>query len=172
MPFIAKTGCLTACALLCGMVIGWVNQPTPTTITPEPTVIIEEHVVEVETGIIPYQNDIAQTASDEDIYILGCVIRAEAGNQSFVGQKAVAEVILNRVMSPKFPNTIKEVVYQKGQFSTASVLHKYPPTDMQYQVIESVFQENEPALPSDVYFFATYPFREVYEQIGDHYFCY
>ena len=177
MPNKLTIGLLSLASVICSAMIGLQMSNHPSEVaepiqTPEPLVIIEEQIVEVDTGIVPYYEQILETASDEDMYILGCVIRAEAGNQSFLGQKAVAEVVLNRVMSPKFPNTIKEVVYQKGQFSTASVLTKYPPTDMQYEVIEAVFQESEPSLPSDVFFFATYPFREVYEQIGDHYFCY
>lgn len=41
----------------------------------------------------------------------------EARNQPFPGQVAVAEVVLNRVESPYYPNTICEVVYQPYQFS-------------------------------------------------------
>ena len=155
-----------------GYAVGWTNQPAPTVIEAEPIVLVEERVVEVSTGIAPYYDLVAQAATEEEMQILGSVIRAEAGNQSFLGQKAVAEVVLNRVMSPKFPDSIKEVVYQKGQFFTADVLKKYPPTEEQYAVIDAVLAESAPSLPADVFFFATYPFRDVYEQIGDHYFCY
>ena len=45
------------------------------------------------------------------------VVRAEAGANSKQAQKNVAYVILNRIKSGKFPNTLTEVIYQKSQFS-------------------------------------------------------
>lgn len=59
-----------------------------------------------------------QVASES--YLLACIVYCESGNQSYEGQLAVANVVLNRVKSPLFPNTISEVVYQSGQFSPAS----------------------------------------------------
>ena len=60
------------------------------------------------------------SASSDDAYLLACLVYCEAGNQSYEGQLAVANVVLNRVKSPLFPNTISEVIYQSGQFSPAS----------------------------------------------------
>ena len=62
----------------------------------------------------------APSASSDDAYLLACLVYCEAGNQSYDGQLAVANVVLNRVKSPLFPNTISEVIYQSGQFSPAS----------------------------------------------------
>lgn len=58
----------------------------------------------------------------EEIYLgelelLAQLVEAEAGNQPFEGKCLVADVILNRVESPDFPNTISEVIFQDGQFS-------------------------------------------------------
>lgn len=58
-------------------------------------------------------------ATAEDEYLLACLVDCEARNQSYEGQLAVANVVLNRVKSPKFPDTIKEVIYQKNQFTPA-----------------------------------------------------
>lgn len=52
--------------------------------------------------------------SDEDL--LAAIIYCEAGNQPYDGQLAVGIVITNRVRSPLFPNTIREVVYAADQF--------------------------------------------------------
>lgn len=52
-------------------------------------------------------------------YLLACIVYCESGNQSYEGQLAVANVVLNRVKSPLFPNTVSEVVYQRGQFTPA-----------------------------------------------------
>ena len=45
------------------------------------------------------------------------MIHAEARGEPLEGQIAVGAVIINRVKSEKFPNTITEVVYQRGQFT-------------------------------------------------------
>ena len=51
--------------------------------------------------------------------LMASIIFCEAGNQSYEGQVAVGAVIMNRVKSGNYPNTIEEVVYQSGQFSPA-----------------------------------------------------
>lgn len=56
-------------------------------------------------------------ATDGAQYLLAQLVEAEAGNQSFEGRVAVANVVLNRVASGKFPNSIEAVIYQSGQFS-------------------------------------------------------
>lgn len=53
----------------------------------------------------------------DDLYWLSHIINAESGNQSLAGKIAVGNVVLNRVASSQFPNTVKEVIYQKNQFS-------------------------------------------------------
>lgn len=55
----------------------------------------------------------------EEIVLMANVVYREARG-SFNGQVAVAEVIMNRVKSPAYPNTIKGVLSQKNQFSTYS----------------------------------------------------
>lgn len=49
--------------------------------------------------------------------ILERIVEAEAGNQTIRGRQMVANVILNRVQSKKFPDTVKEVVFAHRQFS-------------------------------------------------------
>lgn len=58
--------------------------------------------------------------SNDELALLACLVHAEAGNQSYEGKLAVANVVLNRVRSSKYPNSIKNVIYQRGQFSVAS----------------------------------------------------
>ena len=54
--------------------------------------------------------------SKEDVFWLSHIINAESGNQSLKGKIAVGNVVLNRVNSPAFPNSIYDVLFQKGQF--------------------------------------------------------
>ena len=53
-----------------------------------------------------------------DLFWLSRLIYAESGNQPLEGQMAVGNVVLNRVASPIYPNTIEGVLAQKNQFST------------------------------------------------------
>ncbi|MCH5268080.1 MAG: cell wall hydrolase [Lachnospiraceae bacterium] len=55
--------------------------------------------------------------SKKNIRLMASIINCEAGGESFQGQIAVGIVVMNRVKSKGFPNTIKGVIYQKGQFS-------------------------------------------------------
>jgi len=55
--------------------------------------------------------------SDNDIWIMACIIDWEAGWQPYEGKLAVANIILNRVRSSRYPNTVTGVVYAKNQFS-------------------------------------------------------
>ncbi|MDD6716472.1 MAG: cell wall hydrolase [Firmicutes bacterium] len=63
------------------------------------------------------QTNTAASASDREL--LAAIIYCEAGNQSHTGKVAVGNVVMNRVNSSKFPNSISSVVYQRGQFSPA-----------------------------------------------------
>lgn len=55
-----------------------------------------------------------------DRKLLANLIWCEAGNEEYVGQVAVGAVVMNRVMSSVFPDTIVGVIYQRGQFTPAS----------------------------------------------------
>ncbi|MBR5514749.1 MAG: cell wall hydrolase [Clostridia bacterium] len=61
--------------------------------------------------------------SEDDLYWLSRIIHAESGGESFMGKCAVGNVVLNRVESAQFPNSIKEVIFDKNygvQFSPAA----------------------------------------------------
>ena len=55
--------------------------------------------------------------SSNDLYLLAKVVYGEARGEPYTGQVAVAAVVLNRVESPDFPNTISGVVYQPWAFT-------------------------------------------------------
>ncbi len=65
--------------------------------------------------------DLSSVVFDEgDRYLLANLIYCEAGNQPFDGQVAVGAVVINRLLSPAFPNTLSGVVYQSWQFEPAA----------------------------------------------------
>lgn len=59
----------------------------------------------------------AKASGNANLRLMSAIINSEAGNQSYAGKKAVGIVIMNRVKSKSFPNSVKGVVYQRGQFS-------------------------------------------------------
>ena len=59
----------------------------------------------------------SQSVSSSDLTLLSAIIFCEAGGESYSGQVAVGAVVMNRVKSSSFPNSISGVVYQSGQFS-------------------------------------------------------
>ena len=64
--------------------------------------------------------DISEVSFAEgDRYLLANLIYCEAGNQPYAGQLAVGAVVINRVLSSKFPDTVVGVIYQNKQFSPA-----------------------------------------------------
>ncbi len=67
--------------------------------------------------------------SEKDINLLAQLIISEAGGEGINGQIAVAEVVRNRLMSPLFPDTIEEVIYQPSQFSHVERITGYTPSE-------------------------------------------
>lgn len=57
-------------------------------------------------------------SSSNDVNLLARLVAAEAEGEPYVGQVAVAAVILNRVKNPQFPNTLAGVIYQPGAFES------------------------------------------------------
>ncbi|NUK31326.1 cell wall hydrolase [Parageobacillus sp. VR-IP] len=61
------------------------------------------------THVAPHEKD-----------LLARLVRAEAKVEPYAGKVAVVIVVLNQVNDPQFPNSIKEVIYQPGQFTPVS----------------------------------------------------
>ena len=55
--------------------------------------------------------------TSSDLYLLARCIYGEARGECYEGQVAVGAVVLNRVKSPSFPNTVSGVIYQRGAFT-------------------------------------------------------
>ena len=55
-----------------------------------------------------------------DLYLLARLVHGEARGEPYRGKVAVAAVVLNRVKSPSFPNTLAGVIYQSGAFDAVS----------------------------------------------------
>ena len=110
--------------------------------------------------------------SYEDRQLLAKVIWVEAQGECKEGQQAVAEVVLNRMASPNFSDTLKGVIYAEGQFRSVPFLEDADPYQAQYDAIERAIY-GPYILPEDVVHFATFRTTDnVWGRIGGHIFCY
>lgn len=71
-------------------------------------------------GITSSSNSSGTTSNSSNVNLLAHLIYGEARGESYIGQVAVGAVIMNRVKSSVFPNTIAGVIYQKGAFDAVS----------------------------------------------------
>lgn len=113
----------------------------------------------------------AVNASASEQELLAALIFCEAGNQPYDGQVAVGAVVMNRVCSGSFPDTITDVIYQSGQFTPAmtgwldSVLASDGYTDSAMQAAADALAGSNPI--GDCLYFST---GGGGYQLGDHYF--
>lgn len=71
-------------------------------------------------GIFNSSSSSSSSSNSSNLNLLARVIYGEARGEPYTGQVAVGAVVLNRVRSSSFPNTISGVVYQKGAFDAVS----------------------------------------------------
>lgn len=142
---------------------GWVYDPAA---MPEEPFLYYEELPQVEKRFPDIH------LNQEDRQLLARVVWVEARGESFEGQQAVAEVVLNRMASGKFSDSLRGVIYAEGQFRSVDFLDEAEPYQTQYEAIDRAL--NGPyVLPEDVYFFATYPTNDkMWGKIGGHIFCY
>jgi spore germination cell wall hydrolase CwlJ-like protein len=123
--------------------------------------------------------------TEDDLYWLAKIVYAEAGEDIDLGQQAVANVVLNRVESPNFPNTIYDVIWQQ----TAGGVWQFSPCgdgrinlEPDERTIKNarLVLEGLRILPEDVLYFYMptegnrgdwIRSREVVEKVGVHRFC-
>lgn len=71
-------------------------------------------------GIFSSSSSNTTTNSSSDLNLLARLVYAEARGEPYTGQVAVASVVLNRVKSSSFPNSVSGVIYQSGAFSVVN----------------------------------------------------
>lgn len=122
---------------------------------------------------------ISKTISREELNLLARLISAEARGEPFVGQVAVGAVVLNRVVSNYFPDSIKRVIYQPGQFAVVSDGQiNNQPTRQAYRAAETVLNGQDPSRGA-LYFYNPktaktmqwLSTRSTLVKIGDHVFA-
>jgi len=83
----------------------------------------------------------AEPYSEEDYLLLAKLTMVEAGYEGYEGQLAVANVILNRVKDPRFPDTIRDVIYAGKQFPPAhnGLLDEAEPNESVLKAVKDAF---------------------------------
>lgn len=114
---------------------------------------------------------------EEEVRLLARLVHAEAKGEPYEGKVAVAEVVLNRVEHEQFPDTVKEVIYQRNAFQPVQngAINK-PASEEAVQAVEDAL-ENENKIDC-LYFYnpetATSQWiftRDVVKTIGKHAFA-
>lgn len=153
---------------------------TPLPHTPEPT---PEPTEEPKAAVLAYEQPIVGQPENgrygsllltaDEIETLARLVRLEAEGEPFTGQVAVAEVVLNRVVSKVFPGNVYDVVYQETQFTPASEIPYTAATQTQYDAVQAALRGPN-VLPMEVCYFATSQNgrSSVWGWIGNHCFCY
>ena len=116
--------------------------------------------------------------SESDFNLLAKVISAESRGEPYVGQVAVAAVILNRIAHPSFPNTLSGVIYQPLAFScVADGGINAPTADSAYKAAREAINGSDPSSGAIYYYnpvksTSQWIFsRPVITVIGNHRFC-
>lgn len=129
----------------------------------------EEAKVEVEEieeePIVQYVID----ATPSDIDLMARVVMSESSILSAEGKRAVAETIVNRVLSEDFPNTISEVIFQPNAYSTH---WNGSPTAECYEAVRLALEN--PAYPSEMVYICSSGYHSCgypYMRIGDMFFA-
>lgn len=109
----------------------------------------------------------------DNLELLAVCVEAEAGNQSLEGKRLVVDVILNRVDSAGWPDTVKEVIEQPVQFASywdGGMERVVEPSEETYEAIQ---MEIETRSYPGIYYFTAEGYGEFgtpWRQVEDHYF--
>jgi N-acetylmuramoyl-L-alanine amidase len=83
--------------------------------------------------------------NNDELYLLSKLVSSEARGESYEGQVAVAAVVINRVLDPRFPDDIKGVIYQRNAFSVVNNGEIYKnPTDSSYKAAREALYGGDP----------------------------
>ncbi len=122
-------------------------------------------------GIDRYQ-PIKDNITVSDINTVARLVWLEARGESDEGQRAVVEVVFNRVMHNKFPDSISQVVYAQNQFTPAKRIPTTIATSKEYKNVYHVLWTSQRILPADVVYFSMGAQNSrVHTRIGCHVFC-
>jgi spore germination cell wall hydrolase CwlJ-like protein len=135
--------------------------------------IIEGYTENPNYGIYEMtEDDVTEEEYMDSLELLAACVEAEAGNQGLLGKRLVADVVLNRVDSEDFPNTIEEVIKQPYHFTSYwnGMIESVSITEESFDAVKMELESR--SYPSLLYFTAgSYSkYGTPWKKIGDHYF--
>lgn len=103
--------------------------------------------IDTATLLVYYTNNIpivinTKHVEPEEVLLLAQLLEHEAGNQGYNGMVAVGEVVMNRIASENFPDTLREVLYQESQFSHVENISSIEPREETKLVAEDILKGN------------------------------
>lgn len=108
----------------------------------------------------------------DDVELLARVIYAEGNTLGEKGMLYCGSVVLNRVKSNNYPNTVDGVIFQDGQYACIEDGHFYnKPSDLALEIAEGLLTDGS-ILPEYVLYQSEFVQGKVYDTVGNTYFCY
>ena len=156
-----------------GKVKNMKSMPRETEINAPKTDSVSENAPTISYNGTEYQFNVnvPNVPTEDDIILLAQLTYAEAGNQDETGQRYVIDVVLNRMEDEHCPDTIRDVIYQSGQFTTA---YSVPYQPVIPEILQLVYEEIDYRVDYEVYYFNCGGYSSYGEpmfQHGAHYFC-
>jgi len=112
------------------------------------------------------------TLTEEDIYLLACFVWAEAKDESLEVKQAVAEVVLNRLVSDQYPNTIRDVIYETELYRAVKTMGKWGEENFDPYIAVDAAMYGPYILPEDICFYSDWEKgQEVWGQLGKYTFA-
>lgn len=118
------------------------------------------------------------TTNRDDLYLLARLVHAEARGEPYMGQVAVAAVVLNRVKDPRFPNSISGVIYQPLAFESVAIGQiNLPPNQDNIKAARSAMNGWDPTYGCVFFWNPSKPVsrwiwtRDIITRIGSHVFA-
>ena len=135
------------------------------------TIFGEQTIRSTPLTVLDYK-DIEEEKYYDSLELMAICIEAEAGNQDLAGKRLVADVILNRVDSPLFPDNITDVITQPYHFTSYwdGAMDRAVPTE---ETFEAVRLELEHRSNTEILYFTAGEWPQYgtpWKQVGDHYF--
>ena len=81
-------------------------------------------------------------------------------------------VVMNRVNSKAWPDTVKGVLYQRGQYSTTKYFYTKEIPPEVYDMAWDIYRNGTPEVPEDVIFQAMRPLGKTWKKVNTDYFCF
>lgn len=102
-----------------------------------PTIGVSEMIedITIDQAKWAYAKKLGEELQSEELRLMSAIIWCEAGNQCEAGKQAVGIVVMNRVDSASFADTVEDVIYEKGQFR--------PKTDGRLKKALTMYDNNE-----------------------------